>query len=415
MKLARAAIGLAAAAAIAWFAVPGLSARFAGTKQAPVPDASFLYQEDALPKRASRLTPEDVDADVTYLLAALDRAYSGKEHLPPGEYPKLVARLEALRGLFTKPQEEHAGDQLCLKIAEIFSQVPDNHLYTYSRFNKQFQPKQVNVGSNLFQGTWVHLSEQRLVGRSIGIVSLGTSMPPKDDAVWNDFEAKVDLVCRHTDALILDLRGNGGGMSDNIRWLASRLYGNPARMADEIILSRRSAAAEALFHNEAAFDLLQARQEGKPVQAYQLEVKQQHLKLCTAWNALPPREERSVRSGSQAPFDPISGYNKPVRILIDGGTASSAEGGFARFLSHPKVKTFGANTSGAIHYGDTEPLVLPRSRIVVSIPTTFRTFSDGRFLEKIGYTPDVRVPDGQDALQVALADLKQTWGSSARP
>lgn len=414
MKLVHVAIGLAAAGAIAWFTVSGLSARIRGAKPAPVSNASFLYLEDSLPKRVSRLTPEDVDTDVTYLLAALDRAYSGKEHLPPGEYAKLVAHLEALRGLFTKPQEDQAGDRLCLKIAEIFSTVPDNHLQTYSPFNKQFRPRLVDVGPNVFQGTGFHLTKQRLAGRTIGILSLGTSMPSEVDAVWKDFEARIDQICRRTDALILDLRGNGGGMSDNLRWLASRLYGNPARVADEIMLSQRSAAVEALLHNEAAFIILQARREGSPIQDYQLREKELHLKLCTAWQSLPPREERDVRSGSQAPFNPKAGYNKPVYILIDGGTASSAEGGFARFLSHPKVKIFGTNTGGYIHYGDAVPLVLPRSRIAVSIPTTFRTFSDGRFLEKVGYTPDVRVPDGQDALQVAFADLARAWGFPAR-
>ncbi len=415
MKPARVAIGLALAAAIAWFAVPGWPARFAATKQVPFADASFLYQEDVLPKRASRLTPEDVDTDVAFLLSALDRAYSGKEHLPPGEYQRLVTRLESLRGLFMQPHEDRAGDQLCLKIAEIFSAVPDNHLQTYSPFNKQFRPRLVDVGPNVFQGTGFHITEQHFAGRTIGIVSLGTSMPPKEDAVWKDFEARIDQICRRTDALILDLRGNGGGMSYNIRWLASRLYGNPARVADEIMLSRRSAAVEALLHNEATFTILQARREGSPIQDYQLREKELHLKLCTAWQSLPPREERDVRSGSQAPFNPKAGYDKPVYILIDGGTASSAEGGFARFLSHPKVKTFGTNTGGYVHYGDAVPLVLPRSRIAVSIPTTFRTFSDGRFLEKVGYAPDEGVPEGKDALKVALADLTHSWKPAARP
>lgn len=415
MKLVRIALGLAVAGVLAWLAVPRLHAWFAGPKPSQIPDASFLFREDALPKRASRLTPEDVDTDVSFLLSALDRAYSGKEHLPPGEYPRLVARLEALRGLFAKPQEDHAGDQLCLKIAEIFSQVPDSHLQTDSPFNQQFRPRQWDVGPNVFQGTGFHITEQRLAGRIIGVVSLGTSMPPLEDAAWKGFEARVDKVCQRTDALVLDLRGNRGGMSDNIRWLASRLYGNSVRMADEILLERKSATTMALNYNLVTVQMLKARTENRTIQDYQRDEQTQSFKYCLAWQGLPPREERSVRAGSQAPFDPKRGYNKPVRILIDRATASSAEGGYARFLSHPKLKTFGANTGGYIHYGDLGLLVLPRSSIVVGIPTSFRTFSDGRFLEKVGYPPDVRVPDGEDALKVALADLAHSWSSSARP
>jgi C-terminal processing protease CtpA/Prc len=94
---------------------------------------------------------------------------------------------------------------------------------------------------------------------------------------------------------------------------------------------------------------------------------------------------------------------------MDRGCASACEGGLARFLSHPYVKTYGTNTQGGIHYGDTVPLVLPHSGVVVAIPTTFRAFADDRFLEKIGYTPDVPVEDGHDALEEALQDLAQLW------
>lgn len=118
-----------------------------------------------------------------------------------------------------------------------------------------------------------------------------------------------------------------------------------------------------------------------------------------------PAELHIIRKGSNAPFGPKKGYDKPIRILIDKRCGSACEGGYARFLSHPKVRTYGTNTRGAYHYGDTKPLVLPRSSVLVSIPTSFREFPDGRYIEKIGYIPDVQVPDGHDALEVALKEL----------
>jgi hypothetical protein len=373
------------------------------------PDRAFLYTQDRLPQRKAQLSAEEVRYDISYLVAVLDRAYSGRDHLPAGVYEKLVRRLQALGDVPPGGAEGCRGDLFCQKIAEIFWEVPDNHLYTHSLFDRQLRPRSTDVGENVFHGTGYFVCARTVAGRRVGVLSLGSVMRSKDDQEWKGFEEKIAEISKQTDALVLDLRGNGGGMSDNIRWLASYLYGNPAKMADEIIHMRRSAAADALFFNEAALDILEAKGEGKPIQPYLLGEQQHFLASCKNQEGQKPTWEKEVRAGSSAPFDPRKGYDKPLRILIDGHTASAAEGGFARFLSHPHVKTFGANTGGFIHYGDTEPLVLPNSGIIVSIPTTFREFSDGRFLEKVGYTPDVHVPDGKDALEIALEDLAQRW------
>ena len=359
------------------------------------------------PARTARLDRAQVQADLDLLVAGLDRAYSGKDHLPAGEYDRLLSRLAALRESFEPAVSGSAGDLLCQRLTEIFWDVPDNHLYTFGPYRRQLRPHAANVGRNVARGTGYTLQTRQVKGRRVGILSLGTSMPAKDDACWKGFEETVDRACRETDALVLDLRNNGGGMSDDLRWLASRLYGNPARMANEIIHLRESSAADALLSNEATLDILEAREEGRPVQSYLLQNQERCRARAHAREGKAPAWSKDVRRGSEASFDPAKGYPKPLRVLIDRGTASAAEGGYARFLSHPFVKTYGDNTGGYIHYGDTEPLVLPNSHVVVSIPVSYREFSDGRFLEKIGYAPDVRVPDGQDALEAALEDLAQ--------
>jgi C-terminal processing protease CtpA/Prc len=218
----------------------------------------------------------------------------------------------------------------------------------------------------------------------------------------------MQTLSKETDALILDLRGNNGGMSDNIRWLASFLYGNSAKMADEIIHERKSAAVYALLHNETAFDIIDAMEHKQSAQDYLLRNKNELLEEFRRLENKKPSWSRQVRQGSKSDFNQAKGYDKPIRILIDQGCASACEGGFARFLSHPKVKTYGTNTVGAAHYGDTEPLVLPNSGVIVSIPTTYREFSDGRFIEKIGYAPDVTVMNGSNAFEEALKELTET-------
>ncbi len=67
---------------------------------------------------------------------------------------------------------------------------------------------------------------------------------------------------------------------------------------------------------------------------------------------------------------------------------------------------FGENTAGLVHFGDTGRLVLPNSGIDILISVKYLKYRDNRFVERTGYTPDVIVTKGTDALDVALSALK---------
>lgn len=369
----------------------------------------LLYKSDRSPVRKKTLTREEVQYDVSVLIMALEQAYSGSKYLPSGIYEDLVQDIQNLGKDILLGATVSDGDLFCAGLAKIFWKVPDKHLYTPRSCRSEIKiPTPTNVGGNINSNTGYYFETRTANGKKIGILSLGTSMPAKEDRCWLGFEKQVAKITKETDALIIDLRGNAGGMSDNIRWLASYLYGNPAKMLDETIIMRRSAAAKALEHNEAMFEIINALENEQPVQKYLIDFKKDALKEFLKLEKKEPDWEERIRKGSNANFNPKKGYNKPIRILINKGCASACEGGFARFLSHPQVKTYGTNTSGAYHYGDTMPLVLPKSGVFVSIPTSARKFPDNRFIEKIGYAPDVYVPDGKDALEVVMSELAGT-------
>ncbi|MBI2093015.1 MAG: hypothetical protein HYT75_08510 [Deltaproteobacteria bacterium] len=379
-------------------------------KQTPaysIDDKEFIYEGDKYPVRRKMLNREGVQYDVAFLVAAFERAYSGREHLPPGVYEKLIKDVQALGEKTPLGTTDIDGNIFCKRLADIFWEVPDNHLFIYGSCNDKIKkPIASDVGKNIYTGRGYYFKVRMIGGKQIGILSLGTFMPDKDDLSWRGFEEKIANISKETDALVLDLRGNHGGISENIRWLADHLYGNPAKMVDEIIELRESAPFFALHHNEPAFRIIEAVEDRLPVQPYLVKEKKNALKKFKAFYKKPSKQLRLVRKGSNAGFNPKAGYDKPIRILIDNACASACENGCARFLSHPQVKTYGTNTKGESHYGDNKPLILPNSNIVVSIGTSFREFADGRFIEKIGYAPDIRVPDGHDALEAALKDLR---------
>ena len=101
-------------------------------------------------------------------------------------------------------------------------------------------------------------------------------------------------------------------------------------------------------------------------------------------------------------FDPIkkdwkfSGYKTPIYILMDRGCGSSCESSIHSFEYNPNVKKVGQNTYGSLHFGNIGLFYLPHSLLGINMATHANFFRDGRFIEKIGITPDIYVPDGQD-------------------
>ena len=84
---------------------------------------------------------------------------------------------------------------------------------------------------------------------------------------------------------------------------------------------------------------------------------------------------------------------------MDASCGSSCEYVIAGFQWHNYVKKVGENTIGTFHFSNTGFAVLPNSRIRVDIPSQFSEFYDKRFIERIGLTPDVKVPAGEDAYE----------------
>lgn len=96
---------------------------------------------------------------------------------------------------------------------------------------------------------------------------------------------------------------------------------------------------------------------------------------------------------------------KPIYILIDATCASSCESTTDFFEFNPLAKTIGENTAGYIHFGNNGNVFLKNSGVNLQIAVSYNSYHDGRFLEKKGITPKIRVPQGQDAMKFAWDDF----------
>ena len=105
-------------------------------------------------------------------------------------------------------------------------------------------------------------------------------------------------------------------------------------------------------------------------------------------------------------FNADNGYAKPIYILTDGHTGSSSEMFLLRMIHHPYVHVVGDNSAGMEKFGNMGAGYLPVSNIVFSIGLNYRELEFDNF-ELHGYKQDIPCKDGQDAFNVAIADLNR--------
>jgi hypothetical protein len=127
---------------------------------------------------------------------------------------------------------------------------------------------------------------------------------------------------------------------------------------------------------------------------------QDHLPKVSATKTNPEWLTEDGDAGTQ--FDPSLGFARPIYLLQDRSCLSACENIVQEFEAHPCAISIGENTGGMFHFGTVSPLILHHSRLTVFMPTDYWKFKDGRFLEKTGMAPKIRVDPGDDALDIAL-------------
>lgn len=189
-------------------------------------------------------------------------------------------------------------------------------------------------------------------GRRVGVIGFNLWMT----AIAEPFAEAVDRF-RDADGLIIDLRGNPGGLADMIRGIAGHLLDEP------LVLGR---------------------------------MRMRGLELEFRAN---PR--RSTSGGRRV--IPFSG---PVAVFVDGLTASASECFAGALQSLGRVHVFGTRSMGQALPASTQRLA--NGDVLLHAVGDFVT-STGQRIEGAGVVPDVEVPldpaalaSGRNALQAAL-------------
>lgn len=349
--------------------------------------------------------------DIALLGYALEKGYVGFKFLNSGLRRQTFDQLSdlATHSDFLSPSD------LCNQLGRILTQIPDSHLQV--QFGNRGCPlvgnqtRKASVGQNY--GTkhslkgdlpWA-VSSIQVDAQAIPVVSL-FRFPPPNHPGWNGFDSAFEASLS-APAMIIDLRGNGGGDDTKAFEIAKRLIGEKFQTPQEEKKTRVTPAARAIFLNKTLFEIERYKKSGDPVPAFLIE--EERLRRA----AFEKSETQIAQSEFETypfPIKPSSHsretYDKPIAVLIDADCGSTGELLAIALKNSSNVTVFGENSAGFLHFGNPGLLVLPYSKIMVEIPTTFKNFRKIEWLEKVGITPDIAVPSGKDAIESAREILR---------
>lgn len=368
--------------------------------EADVDAFSIALDEDLTPPE--QLSPAEVREDVLALRRVLDEAWGGNEVVPAAVITAAYARLASISPVST-PAE------FCTALGQALDELPDAHFAVAFEGERRCvsSPRRAPaVGANFAASKarpW-EVARRDVDGRTVALVSIKRFLGPASPQ-WGDFLALFEGAL-DADAVVLDLRGNGGGNDTYAYWIAQLLAGRPIRREGVRIERVQTPLALRLVMNllvvRARADL---RRTGETPKHFDAPLQE----LAELSQRVGAGVEPSVLSFEPGPVRDLkpagTRFDGPVFLLADAGCGSSCENAVFLLRQLPNVTVVGESTAGAIHFGESGRLVLPNSKLVVTVATQAVLYDGGGWWEKLGFPPDVQVPPGSDALTVALAQL----------
>lgn len=317
------------------------------------------------------LSADDIRRDVAIFARLLIRVYVG---WPVHDE---IVKMRILKHLVNVYNDAHEmpADEFFKLLKPVVADIPDNHIFFMfgaTRFGTKYTKPYKNVGKNIAGNSPVY-GEMR----DGGVAVIGFSAMIKSDETKNAIIDFAKNILPKSNALIIDLRGNTGGNSWYSDLFAEYLCGAWIDSFKTVYVRT----------NRDAKKFLSAVYPTAP------------------WANLPESEELVVwKSGKNYTPDITKAYMKPIYILTDRQTGSSAEMFLLRMMHHPRAVVVGDNSSGTEVFGNCASGLLPNSQIKFNIGMNYRVLSQENF-ELNGITPNIKCPENTDAMNVALREI----------
>jgi hypothetical protein len=204
------------------------------------------------------------------------------------------------------------------------------------------------------------------------------------------------------------LRGNKGG-NDKIGYdFIATLNGGGITSVVEYFISKQTPAAYALLANTITLQIQNLKKNKQTVPPYLYEdlddFKQNFSDAIE--HKIPEADTINFTGKLKGDAFFNEHFKGNIYILADAACGSSGETVLEGLKTLKNSSFIGENTAGVVHSRNNGKIVLPNSKMQVQLGTRYVKYLDNRFIEKIGYTPDTIVPNGMNALDFALTQMK---------
>lgn len=340
--------------------------------------------------------------DIDFLIFTLSKAYGGRKYAPDNSFAKAIS---TLKNISYKSSLADFHNQ----IDEALFSIPDNHLMAYykgkiSKKRNDYQSKSIGqVGlNNMSDPTKIWETRFDKIGNKKVLYISITKFPLSEDKIWNGFLPSIGSKLRQANSIVLDLRGNSGGDDTKGMELAEVLFGHPFEHAIRRQYRSQTPETVALLTNRFAINIINSKDDAQKIPDSIIKnLKESQERYGRALRKEIPEEFIRTDKGLGSRSDPVTGFKKPIYILMDRSCGSSCEFTIAAFEWHKHVIRVGENTNGTFHFSNAGIAVLPNSKVKVFVPSQYSEYHDRRFIERIGLIPNIRVSPGLDAYDVA--------------
>jgi hypothetical protein len=325
-----------------------------------------MAQFDYSAAKNASLTTQQIQDDLKCLEILLQNRYVAQDDHKEID---LIGRLRNLSSKVTDMDSVHLLDL----IFNLHQGLPDVHLsYQVNNIVRQYNGpsgEQVELSEQL-ESEKVYDRGDYVYFRPAQILMPDLSQPQKD---------LIEIIKNNDRNLVIDLRETRGGGGPLPQELATNIYTAAQHIPSDTTFQVRSYLA---YVGLAITSKVVFGDQGKE---FYEEMKTRVTNTSfTDMIHFVIEEKRNDYPGVR-----LTEYKSKIFLLIDQDCGSNCEVIVEKLSAHPNVTTIGANTIGALHYGNPISYVLPNSGILVYMPTR-REVLENDAVEGIGYIPNIK-------------------------
>ena len=257
-------------------------------------------------------------------------------------------------------------------------------------YSKTFRVKEEQYNDKEFIDRFFSLKN------NIGYIQIGEMIEKERAPKFFEFLNEYMTKAKSSDALIIDVRDNGGGTRDLIQELAG-YFVHP----DSIYVVNATKQRGKLPLNEELKEALHSRYL---YSIDELDIREQNAvdKFMTSFIPIYDLSNERfsafhyyILNGQKITKDKFH-YNRPIYILGNERSFSAASVLVSVFKGLPNIKIVGVNTDGSS--GNSQRFELPNSELRGKISTMVSYQKNGQILDGIGTKPDIEVKRNLDQI-----------------